>query len=995
MKQILMFGLLIGSILSANAQTAKYFQQDVHYDIQVSLNDVDHTLKGRVNMSYKNNSPNELSQLYFHLWWNAYKGNKSGFAQQQVRNKSLDFYFSDEKDRGYYENISFKVNGEVVAATPYKDNEDIVVLNLKKPIAQKATAQLEIPFEVKLPKTFSRGGHVKQSYQMTQWFPKPAVYDRDGWHPLPYLDQGEFYSEYGSFDVRITLPKYYKVAATGTLETQEEREWLDGLAKAKNTPQEEFPETGDDRSSKTIRYTAENVHDFAWFADPRFAVRKAEATLPSGKKIDTWAFFPAGKNDELWEQAAFYTKRAVEFYSEKVGEYPYPHATAVYGPLFAGGGMEYPMVTIISDVGGAESLDEVVMHEVGHNWFYGILGSNERDHAWMDEGLNSYIESRYMEQYYPDSKPMLPKQITEKGYKEKQDYLVYRVKAAVEEDQACETSSNDFTNINYYLGAYGKPTLIFRYLQEYLGTEEMDKLMHAYFDKWKFKHPQPTDIREVFENGSGKNLSFIFDDLIKTNKKIDYKLGGRTASSITVINKGEIVAPFMVHCIKDGKIVTKKWFEGVKDRAELPLENAGSFDKIIINGSGVMPEPNQRNNMLPHRMPALKFGIGVPSAKRAMFSYLVPIVAWNNYDKTMLGAAFYSDPLLSNWEIGLAPMFATGSKTLAGVANVGYNWYKREGAVRRIYAGVGAKSFSSNYIWNGDYHLRYWRVAPKVELELAPQKATSGITQTITARSLIINEEKGGYNNMGEYTGNRNATRVVNDLAYQYKNTNTLNPHSAKLTLTQSTDNGNDAFIKAELEGRYKYVYAKKGKGLEMRLYAGTFLYNADKKFGRYALTLFGNGRSDYNYDSYYFGRSDQMGVFSNQVTNTDGGMKLNLDAADIGRSNNMVVALNLKAGLPFKLPLNLPLKPYFDIGYHKITAPSLVATAKGNELLYNGGICLDFMDETFAIYLPLIVSNNMKLNYLGLGKYPNRIHFSFNVNKLYPKKLVRSALPF
>jgi hypothetical protein len=121
--------------------------------------------------------------------------------------------------------------------------------------------------------------------------------------------------------------------------------------------------------------------------------------------------------------------------------------------------------------------------------------------------------------------------------------------------------------------------------------------------------------------------------------------------------------------------------------------------------------------------------------------------------------------------------------------------------------------------------------------------------------------------------------------------------------------------------------------------------------------------------------------------------MKFNFDGLSIGQSDSIVVALNLKAGLPFKLPLNLPLKPYFDIGYHKITASSVVS--KGNELLYNGGLCLDFMDETFAIYFPLIVSNNMKLNYLGLGKYPNRIHFSFNVNKLYPKKLVRSVLPF
>ncbi|MBK8654348.1 MAG: hypothetical protein IPN20_10680 [Haliscomenobacter sp.] len=153
---------------------------------------------------------------------------------------------------------------------------------------------------------------------------------------------------------------------------------------------------------KTIRYTADNVHDFAWFADKRFRVQKGQVVQPSGAVTDTWVMF-TDEEEDLWKDALSYVNRAVAFYSSLVGEYPYPHATAVQSALSAGGGMEYPMITVIGLSGNAQGLDEVITHEVGHNWFYGVLGFNERDHAWMDEGINSYYDHRYSRAYYPGS----------------------------------------------------------------------------------------------------------------------------------------------------------------------------------------------------------------------------------------------------------------------------------------------------------------------------------------------------------------------------------------------------------------------------------------------------------------------------------------------------------------------------------------------------------------------------------------------------------------
>jgi hypothetical protein len=182
-----------------------YWQQQVNYKIDVTLNDADNTLDGFVKMDYHNNSPDTLHFIWIHLWQNAFKNDKTAFTDQDLENGSTDFYFSNADKRGYINRLDFKVNGEVAKTTDHPQHQDIVKLILPKPIAPNSSAKIETPFHVKLPYNFSRGGHVVQAYQITQWYPKPAVYDRKGWHPMPYLDQGEFYAEFGNYEVQITL----------------------------------------------------------------------------------------------------------------------------------------------------------------------------------------------------------------------------------------------------------------------------------------------------------------------------------------------------------------------------------------------------------------------------------------------------------------------------------------------------------------------------------------------------------------------------------------------------------------------------------------------------------------------------------------------------------------------------------------------------------------------------------------------------------------------
>src|SRR5690606_31423142 len=208
------------------------------------------------------------------------------------------------------------------------------------------------------------------------------------------------------------------------------------------------------------------------------------------------------------------------------GDYPYNNVTAVDGTISAGGGMEYPNVTVIGNAGSALELEVVIVHEVGHNWFYGQLGSNERDHAWMDEGLNTLNEIRYVRTKYPKNERLSDMMmgmanrvhLEHLSHHDMSD-LSYSLSAGYGLDQPIELSSADFSQINYGTIVYAKTGLIFTYLKDYLGDDEFDKAMQAYYDKWEFKHPQPEDLKVELETSSGKDLSWFFGDLLQTTKQ--------------------------------------------------------------------------------------------------------------------------------------------------------------------------------------------------------------------------------------------------------------------------------------------------------------------------------------------------------------------------------------------------------------------------------------------------------------------------------------------
>lgn len=509
--------LLVGLTVSTKSRSqSAYWQQELDYKIKVQLFE-NRTLKARLDLTYTNHSPDTLNLIWFHLWPNAYKNEQTALYRQMSADKDLKKKIK-KAAHGWIDSLDFTVNDQKAAFEYDKTNPDIGKLLLAVPLLPGQSCRIQTPFFVQLPPYISRSGYNGNQYMICQWYPKPAVYDSKGWHTFPYLDQGEFYSEFADYEVSIAVPSDMVVAATGVLNDGYEKEEYqrtgkmnrdDSLAENKARYQSPWKER-----VKNITYKAAQVHDFAFFASPDFIIRYDTLALPSGRIIDVYSYAQPKGNEE-WRNSTQFIKAAVLQYSSWIGEYPYPVVQAVEGPSNeSSGGMEYPMITLItSPEADAAYLDAVITHEVGHNWFYCILGTNERDQPWMDEGINTFYQFRYeAEKYRANS--VFGKSIPETFRKlEPGPFLdmIYKGLNNLPARQPISTSSAAFPNKEEYSTVVYIKTAIWLYiLENAIGRAELDKGMQAYFREWKFRHPAPEDLKAVLEKSSGVQLDAVF-----------------------------------------------------------------------------------------------------------------------------------------------------------------------------------------------------------------------------------------------------------------------------------------------------------------------------------------------------------------------------------------------------------------------------------------------------------------------------------------------------
>lgn len=962
-----------------NASSQDYFQQEVNHNIHVELNDTKHELNGFESVEYINKSPDTLVFLFFHLWPNAYSDNETELAKEIFKREGKGKLFNDQELRGFIDSLDFKAEGQCVQWDLLPGLSDICKLILNKPLKPGDTINITTPFHVKIPKgVTSRLGHIGESYQISQWYPKPAVYDKSGWHQMPYMDQGEFYSEFGSFDVSITLPANYIVGATGNLQNEAENNLLDSLSA--DTSWMRIPPSSGTAfppslvEEKTLRYTENNIHDFAWFADKRFHVLKGKVQLPdSGREVTTFVMF-TDQEALLWRDAISYVNNAIWYFSKWNGDYPYKSFTAVQSALNSGAGMEYPGLTVIGLAKDPYLLDEVIAHEICHTWFYSAIGSDERRYPYLDESIASAYESRYMEERYPDKK------LWEIGIKNKKlakffqvdDMPVQRIQelewlvlARRNLEQPVNLAAPDYSYENYSTIIYNKAALGFNYLRAYLGDSLFDSIMHDYYRTWKNKHPQPEDLRRIFESHSDKDLTWFFDDFLGTTRRLDYKMVRHENHKILIKNTGELKAPLLIAGIRGDSIISEKWEDGFAGKKWVNTSEINYTDLRIDPGHKMTDIFRLNNNIRtsgifrradPFQVQFL-YTIEDPDKRSLQF---IPAFDWNSADGFLAGLALHNGTLISKpVEYFFIPFYSFRDPGLAGFGKISFNKTPYDNFIRLATLSLEGAQFGAT--GNQDYQ----RARIGLDLYFRPDKMTNPVYQKV----------------FGYYTAASDLTQIESlmkaemrsylQLGYQLERSGIINPFNMLVSIESGK-----SYQKTSLELNYKYSYFGKNNGLGIRIFAGTMLKNSSAD-PFYAFSSSGrSGREQYLYQGVY---PDRFGEFpktfwSRQMSLSEGGLVSPINDS-LGYSS-WVCSLSLTSSLPGKAS-RIPVKPFVNLLLNDHSRGTVEQSPFYFEAGFKAGIW-----DVFELYIPLLVSDN--INALT-GSFRDRIRFVFRLDKLNP----------
>ena len=506
--------------------SSAYWQQHIDYTMNIDVDAENHQYKGTQQVIYTNNSPDDLTKVYYHLYFNAFQPG----SQMDVRSLNIKDPDSRVRDRisklnadeiGYIKVKSLKQNGSAIS---FETVGTVLEVTLNTPIKSGKSVTLDMTFDAQIPLQVRRTGRDNKegvALSMSQWYPKMAEYDFEGWHTSPYIAR-EFHAVWGDFDVKISIDKEYTIGGTGYLQNpQEIGHGYEDAAMSLNVPNTE---------KLTWHFKAPNVHDFMWAADPAYT----HDVLKMDNGVDLHFLY---KNNleanflQNWKDLQPKTAELMKYFSKHVGNYPYKQYSVIQG---GDGGMEYAMSTLITGKRKFGSLFGVTAHEMGHTWFQFLLASNESKHPWMDEGFASYISNR------------ASYEILERGDKNPNagPYRGYNFMVNSGSEEVLTTHADRFnTNRAYSFASYGKGSMFLAQLEYIIGAENTATGIKKYFTDFSFKHPTPNDVKRSMEKVSGIQLDWYLNEWTQTLHTIDYAIKSVDGKNITLERIGQMPMP--------------------------------------------------------------------------------------------------------------------------------------------------------------------------------------------------------------------------------------------------------------------------------------------------------------------------------------------------------------------------------------------------------------------------------------------------------------------
>ncbi len=905
--------------------------------IDAKLDDEKDLLHINQKTVYYNNSSDTLKTFFFHNWSNSYKDKNTPLGKRLIEDYKKDFYFSKEKDKGFTKIHEITVNNKKATFNVKENQPDIIEIPLKGLLKPNDSLIIATNYTVKIPSAkFTGYGKTKNGYHLRFWHITPAVYNKK-WQLMSNLNIDDLYENLTNYTINISIPKKYTIES--------------------NLPQKKIKQKSNTlyylkgKKRKDVFLHIDSLNQFKSFKlkDKKIITDTNLKNIPRdttakiiNKQIDfIEGFLGKHPHNEIFIDAATIKKKSLhEIYGLPKWLKPFPE-------------------NFRWEINFFKALSKRYINDA--------LILNQRTDYWLTNGLETFLMMKYIDEYYPNitvlgkyAKYWPIKTYNLSKLKQNDKYsFIYQFSARKFYDQSLNTSSDSLSNFNQKVVNEYKAGLGLRYLQDYMGGDTLVKSLKEFYTTNQLKQTNSKQFKKLLQKNTSKDLSWFFNDYLKTSKKIDYKISKikttkrKDSLKVTIKNKRNISSPIALYGIQKKKVIFKKWITGTDSTKTIKIKKGG-FDKLALNYENIYPEYNSLdnfrnvNNTLINKPIDFQFFTDVENPYYNQLFYY-PDFKYNLYDGVILGVNINNQSVIShNFEFSLTPNYSTKSNNFSGSYAFSYNHFFKKTKIYKVRYGFSGSSFQYAP------ELSYNTFAPSVSIQFRRNSLRENGIKLLIARLVSVNKEV--------ETGQ---TKETSD-KYNIINLRYINSSFNAIKRTQYAINAefNSSFSKLTTDFRYRKFFSA-DRSFDIRFFGGVFLHN--KSEGDYF--SFGLNRgSDYLFEQNLFGRSENEGIFSQQFVIDQAGFKSKYSKPQF--SNQLITAINTSVSV-YKWA-----EVYNDVAMLKNRDNS-------PNFFYENGIRLNFIPNIFEFYFPIYTNEGFEATKKA---YPTKVRFviTTSIDRIY-----------
>lgn len=906
-------------------------------EIKAKLDDKNDLLLIQQKTVFYNTSSENLNSIFLHNWANSYKDNDTPLGKRFIEDYNKKFYFSKKKDRGYSKIHNLSINYQQVSFKEIKNKSDIVEVSLNKTLKPKDSLILSTTYTVKIPSAkFTGYGKIKNGYHLRFWHIVPTIY-KEKWQLMSNLNLNDLYQDLTNYTISIDVPKKYTVESNLYQYKTKEKNIINYHLVGKR--------------KKDIILHVNSLNKFISFKTKK-------------KEIKTNAYLKSIPRDTTSK----IINKQIKFIEGFIGKHPHTEifidATTINkNSLHEIYGLPYWLKPFPKNFRWEINFFKALTKK----YIDDVLILNQRIDYWLTDGLETFLMMKYIKEYYPNTTilgkyskywPLKTYNISKLKQLEKYAF-VYQFSARKFYDQSLTTPSDSLSNFNRKIVSKYKAGLGLLYLQDFIGGDTLVKSVKEFYSKNQLKLSNSNSFKKTLQKNSSKDLKWFFNDYIKTNKKIDYKISKITSTKnkdsleVTIKNKRNFSSPIALYGIQKQQIKFKTWVTGTDSSKTIKIKK-GDFNKLALNYENSYPEYNSLdnfrkiNNNLINKPLQFRFLKDIENPYYNQLFYY-PDFKYNLYDGLILGVNIHNKSIVNhNFEFSLTPNYSTKSNNFTGSYSLAYNHFFNKSKIYKIRYGFGGSNF------HHAPELEYKTFSPFISILFRRNTLRDIGLKTFTTRLISINKQT----KLGEIKTNRDKYNILN-LRYIHYKFDAINRIQYAINAEF-----NSKFSKITTDFRFRRFFAE-DRSYEFRFFGGVFLSNkTDGDYFSFGL----NSGSDYLFEQNLFGRSENNGIFSQQFVVGQGGFKSKFNSPQF--SNSLIASLNTSVSVWKWAEI------YNDFAYLKNKKNS-------PRFFYENGVRLNFIPNIFEFYLPIYTNEGFEVT---KEAYPTKIRFviTTSVDRIY-----------